>query len=270
MNARRAAERGRVEFEDFCRLRAASYQPAGRDPIVRVLGECPFEIDPDDTEVAPHLALDGFWESWVNLWLFRTVRPGWRCVDVGAHLGYYTLLLDKLIGETGHVIALEPNPDTQRRLATNCRLNGVRATLLPWAAGEQEGSATLHCDRDRAGSGTLRARAAAVALPVQVRRVDDVVRPPIQLLKVDAEGWDIPAILGAAGLLAASPGCLVLFEHCSDFFDSADAERAALGRLLGMLPGSLRAIEGDGTARPVHPGEVLASPGRLWNLVIGG
>lgn len=275
MNARRVAERGRVEFEDYCRLRSSMYQPIGHDPIVRVLGEFPFAIDPADVEVAPHLALDGFWESWVNLWLFRTVQPGWRCIDVGAHLGYYTLLLGKLVGDTGEVLAVEPNPDSRQRLSLNCRMNGVRATLLPWAAGERNESDLLHCARERPGSGTLRAarEGDGVTMPVEVRRLDALVppvQPPIHLLKVDAEGWDIPAILGATDLLAASPGCLIVFEHCGEFFATSDAERAAFGRLLAAVPGSLRAIEGDGSARPVHPDEVLADRGRLWNLVIGG
>ena len=55
--------------------------------------------------------------------LCRLLQPGWVCVDVGAHLGYFTLLLAHLVGEAGHVFAFEAHPENVRWLQENVDLN---------------------------------------------------------------------------------------------------------------------------------------------------
>src|SRR5262245_8546714 len=59
----------------------------------RVLGKHIMFVEPQDCGITPHLALNGYWESWITLAMARLVRPGWRCIDVGANVGYYALLL---------------------------------------------------------------------------------------------------------------------------------------------------------------------------------
>src|SRR6266446_717422 len=54
------------------------------------------------------LGIRGFSERFVTDYFRRTVRPGMRVVDVGAHVGYYTLLFSRLVGQSGQVFAFEP------------------------------------------------------------------------------------------------------------------------------------------------------------------
>ena len=51
------------------------------------------------------------YEPSVTWALVRLIRPGWACVDVGAHLGYFTLLLAHLVGKVGKVFAFEAHPE---------------------------------------------------------------------------------------------------------------------------------------------------------------
>ena len=53
----------------------------------------------------------------------RVVKPGDYCVDVGAHIGYFTLLLSRLVGETGYVLAFEPGTNNLPKLKRNLELN---------------------------------------------------------------------------------------------------------------------------------------------------
>lgn len=71
--------------------------------------------------VSSQLYLDGAFEFDLTETFLRLVRPGWVVVDVGAHLGYYTLLAARLVGPTGQVHAFEPTPATRALLVTNTR-----------------------------------------------------------------------------------------------------------------------------------------------------
>ena len=73
--------------------------------ICRVLGKYIMYVDPRDRGITPHLALNGFWEAWVTVALARLIQPGWRCVDVGANVGYFTLLMADAVGPDGRVAA---------------------------------------------------------------------------------------------------------------------------------------------------------------------
>ena len=70
------------------------------------------------------LCLGGHWESWITLAIARLVRPGWRCLDVGANHGYYTLIMADGVGPTGNVLAVEPNRKPARLLPLTLSVNG--------------------------------------------------------------------------------------------------------------------------------------------------
>ena len=71
--------------------------------------------------VSSQLYLDGAFEFDLTETFLRLVRPGWVVFDVGAHLGYYTLLAARLVGPMGQVHAFEPTPATHALLMTNTR-----------------------------------------------------------------------------------------------------------------------------------------------------
>jgi FkbM family methyltransferase len=75
--------------------------------------------------------------------LRNLVKPGMTCYDIGAHVGYYTLLLAQQVAPSGCVIAFEPSPSVFARLQRNIALNSLkihaRIELLPIAVGDKEG-----------------------------------------------------------------------------------------------------------------------------------
>lgn len=78
-----------------------------------IFGTYDVEIDLYDESVCPWMRSLGHWESWVHVGLESLIRPGDSCVDVGAHCGYFTMLMAKASGPDGLVFAVEP----QKRLA---------------------------------------------------------------------------------------------------------------------------------------------------------
>lgn len=100
-----------------------AYLGNGRS-LCRVLGRYKMIVDTTDVGLSSHLLLDGYWEMWLTELLARLVKPGMKVVDVGANLGYFSLLLSELVGPTGQVHAFEPNTDLARRMTQSLAING--------------------------------------------------------------------------------------------------------------------------------------------------
>jgi FkbM family methyltransferase len=143
-------------------------------------------------------------------WLASVVSPGDRAVDVGANVGLFSIALSGLVGAGGEVIAIEPGSSNVACLRSNlARHARSKVEVVPVAAGREHGQLEL-----TVGDNTListltsaptrrrgrRGRAQVESVPV--RRLDDVVAPgPVAVLKLDIEGGEVEALLGAERLL---------------------------------------------------------------------
>ncbi|MFI6528787.1 FkbM family methyltransferase [Streptomyces uncialis] len=82
-------------------------------------------VDTQDL-IQRYLYLFGVWEPHMTGWLRRRLRPGDTYVDVGANIGYYSLLAAQLVGDEGQVVSIEASPVFHQRLLRNVVLNGHR------------------------------------------------------------------------------------------------------------------------------------------------
>ena len=71
-----------------------------------------------------YIHIFGVWEPHLTAWLQRRLRPGDVFIDVGANVGYYTLLASQLVGEAGGVVAIEASPTFHGRLRDHVGMNG--------------------------------------------------------------------------------------------------------------------------------------------------
>jgi FkbM family methyltransferase len=137
--------------------------------------------------------------------------PGDTVVDVGANAGVFTLATAWIVGPTGRVVAIEPNPEVLGRLAANVRGNGFddRVTILPIAIADHTGRGLV---LDESGNSTvariqvLTEGEATSSDTVGVRTLDDALEDlgvgHVDFLKVDVEGLERSVIAGAARTLA--------------------------------------------------------------------
>jgi len=277
MDIRNLCERSRDEFEDWCRLRSASHPINPMRAMCRLFGQYPFYVDLADEHMGPHLILDGFWESWTAMAVVRFVKPNWRCIDVGANHGVFTVLLSKLATE-GHVFAFEPNSRSFEFLQENTRINGCsNADASPLAIGDSVSEGVLRWKRGNPTSASLLPspkdhphRQDECSEPVGVSRLDALVRGDVHFIKIDAEGMDYEVIRGAQALMDANPKCSILFEHAGFLLGPEDVQKQLLAEAMDRCNvGVLHNIGYDGWWKPVEPREVAASdPNRVWNLLI--
>lgn len=231
-----------------------------------------------DIGITPHLAHSGFWESWVSLSLSKHIKPGHVCVDVGANCGYYSLAMKQLCGDSGTIIGYEPNRETWQCLHLTYRVNGIpQLNAKPFAVGnpeEQRESSTLSVIPDDLGVSTnFRENLPGNSFDQRCELVsidDDLGERKIDFLKIDAEGSDCNVICGASATLRKWPDCVVLFEHCSEFFSSTEQEHDSLELAIFFLQEGNRdlfEITPESTERRIGTAEILSNRGKVWNLI---
>lgn len=192
----------------------------------------------------------GSYEAAVQEALARHLEKGQVAYDVGAHVGFFTLLMARLVGEGGWVVALEPDPFMGPALENNLRLNGVtNVSVVKAAAGANAGKRRFSPGRG-AGIGHL---AEDGELAVEGTTIDDLgVRFGVpDLIKVDVEGGELEVLQGASDTLSRCKPVLLVELHGPE-------NEAAASDLLAALGYKIDYVEDDPSQRrhlvAAHPG----------------
>jgi FkbM family methyltransferase len=172
---------------------------------VTAIGGSRLAVRTDDT-IGRVLAISGVWEPNVTTIFARSLSPGDVCLDVGAHIGYFTLLASKSVGSAGHVYAFEPSPTNFRALCGNLERNeAANVTALEVAVGRPAQRALLV---EGPGTNTGRASLSPVLVgrrtaglteaTVEVRSItadlpaSDLER--VRVVKIDVEGYELEVL----------------------------------------------------------------------------
>jgi FkbM family methyltransferase len=171
----------------------------------------PFLLDPLDSL---ELSIFRSYEPFETSLLSAEVRPGMTIVDVGANIGYYTLLFSKLTGESGHVYAFEPEPENfallQQNLARNNRTN---VKVFNAAASNQRGESFLYLSTENHGDHqAYPSDVERQKVRINVTPLDDCVTGPVDLLKMDVQGFEAHVLNGMHSIIATS-SCLTIFTE---------------------------------------------------------
>ncbi|CAE6869656.1 hypothetical protein R69746_08323 [Paraburkholderia aspalathi] len=219
----------------------------------------PFFVNTEDRNVAPWIIMGGHWETNVERVMMSYVSPGMTALDIGAHFGYYTVKIGSKIGSSGRLYSFEPNPEVNAMCLENIKINGLAShvTLHKFALGDSEASALLtRSHSNMASANLIGEQDPDYSVEVQVKRLDDVIPADcsVDLIKLDAEGYEKRILDGAAATLLRSPQCAIMIELGLDRWEKA----APLSDLVAACGGNreLYAVQGDGTIKRIALNEL--------------
>ena len=216
----------RLLFSSYARTR---YQPEQSVTRVTTQAGDVFEADLSST-LEWQLWAFGRYEEHLAELFGHLVRPGDRCVDVGANVGVHTVRLARLADRDGEVIAIEPDPEVARRARRNIALNGLsNVRVIDAAASARAGQMPLYRPSPR---DTNRARASLMhyryltgpTTTVPVVTIDDLCAgAPVALIKIDVEGHEAAVVRGAADTIARHAPSIV-FEYAPELLADVAAQ----------------------------------------------
>ena len=183
----------------------------------------------DDLAVGRHVAAGHPYEPAIAEIFERYVEPGMAVIDVGANIGYFTMLLASLVGASGLVVAVEPNPENIKLLEASRRVNGFDQVLvIQAAAGRRTGLLALNVSHSNGMTGELRDDVDALfaSRPVPCFALDAILPKDRQFdfVKIDTEGAELNALIGLSETIDRdrpiivsefSPGMLQGISGCS-------------------------------------------------------
>jgi FkbM family methyltransferase len=270
------AWRSKRTLEALCRARTQSAYVGENEALCRILGRYKLYLDTRDSGLCAHLMLDGFWEMGLTMHMARTVRAGMTAIDVGANFGYYTILLGALVGDTGHVFAVEPAPATAALMRRSVELNGFQkfTTVVEAAAGASESAERLlHVPPREPKNAQLVASADVVDSAggtvhrVAELRLDALLadRRRVDYVKIDAEGAEEAVVAGTLATLRRDRPALVLEFNAAR---ARDPDR--LLAILCEIYGGPRYLDLQGNLCPATTAQLCAQwVGSDWLLVFG-
>ncbi len=218
-----------------------------------------FRIDPRHRKYFPDVH-----DPSVHSYLRERVAPGAVCLNIGAHIGIYTLCLAEWSGPSGHVYAFEPNPSASNVLRKHVVLNDFigRVSIVPSAVSDRSGHTKFFVaeSRNDAVSGlsrlgqpnSLAEDVSGRMITVPVTTVDEFCRVhkiTPDWIVMDIEGFELSALNGSVETISKTFGRLgLIVEMHPGLWASAGASRSALEEWLTAI--GLRAI---GLTGQIHP-----------------
>jgi len=160
----------------------------------------------------------GTWEPEVVDSVRGIVHEGFVAIDIGAHHGYYALLLSRLVGANGRVIAFEPMPSNFEILAENINMNRcANVDIVNKAVSDFSGDLELGRRFDNSGSFSLLTKGAADSAIIKAISLDDFLthwEKPVDFIMIDVEGAEGLVLKGARKTIESHhPAFLVEVHH---------------------------------------------------------
>lgn len=191
--------------------------------LVQTLYGTKYFIDPSDDIMAPQLVVYRQWEPDLSKFMLSAVNKDTVFVDVGANFGYFTCLLASKIGVggVGQVIAVEPNPKMIGLLRRNISINWSMAPVVvhECAVSNCSGFVELSVPEGRAANAGMVGLVKSPKLANESRfivqskpLIDILPDQPIDLIKVDVEGFEILVLSDIGRVFYKSPRLIVVME----------------------------------------------------------
>ncbi len=166
--------------------------------------------------MAQELLFEGIHEPYTTLLFKELVKERMTVVDIGANIGYFSLLAAGLVGDNGRVFSFEPEPQNYAVLVKNLEANGFKnATALCMAVSDITGKSQMFIDENDSGSHSLIKTRQHCTTTVDVTSLDDFFKRancPVDVIKIDASGAEMNILSGMSEVIRANADLKIFIE----------------------------------------------------------
>jgi FkbM family methyltransferase len=210
------------------------WRQQNRRTVVEVRGHKVF-LDPLDSL---DLSLQPDYESAVTGLILDKIKPGDTVLDIGANIGYFTLLFAQKAGPTGRVYAFEPSPENFALLKKNVEVNGYgNVTLVNKAVSDRTQTIKLYVSKTNLGDHHIYDTGdGRESVDIECVRLDEFfpnLPTNISVVKVDVQGAEFQVMRGAGALLSSNPAMTIVSEFWPYGLSRSGADPQAYLDLLG-------------------------------------
>ncbi len=226
-------------------------------------------IEERDRLIGPRLIMNGIYEKGLTAY-FRSIASEIKTfVDVGANIGYYTVLFGKHLRRRGQVFAFEPDHTNFALLQRNAQINWIdksNIVLERLALSEIPGTARLHRNVEKPANTSLlapteeeRAFNAFEVYDVPTTSLDEYFRTRnegIDLIKIDVEGHELAVLKGARATITANPNVRLVFEWDPERWERCGVTASAVLDFLDEVGLSAALVSSRGEVIPTTEAEL--------------
>jgi FkbM family methyltransferase len=264
----------RTELELNCRKMSQTVYLDKGVILSRVLTKYMCYLEAQDSSLTPHLCLNGYWESWITQAMIRLLQPGYYCLDIGANCGYYSLIMADIVGASGHVLSVEPNPRLANLLEKSLNVNGFSgyAKVSEKAVADTIGQKVnlVIPKGDFWGSSSICHNSilpGEQSFEVETVTIDELTQdwPRVDFIKIDAEGAEEAIWLGMQETIKKNKNIIITMELACDRGYNAKL----LLQDIQAQGFSLRYIDNDSQIKSLSLEDCLSKEsGKYWDLFL--
>ena len=209
-----------------------------------------FELPSGDFGVTFEAESTGDYEPVTTQMVESLLEEGMTFIDIGAHVGLFTLPAIKWVGKSGRVVAFEPHPDNFAMLTRNVNENNLKAELVNAAVSDVTGEVQLHASAFNSGDHQTYYSNGRKGVGVTCITLDEFLQvgENIGLIKMDVQGAEAAAFHGMERVLKENKNIKIIWELSPSQLQNAGEDAASLLawlKALGFVCTMIDDVSGD-------------------------
>lgn len=170
------------------------------------------------------------WEPYTTNLFKQLATKGMNFIDIGAHVGYFTLLMAGLVGDSGRVLAFEPATENYKLLVENIKINNFKnVTAIQKAVSDRTGQAKLYLSGLGSDLHMLCGQESDCTenIKVDVVSIDEFLHGetyPADIIKIDVEGGELAVLSGMTETCRYSDNLKLFIEFCPHLLKQSNTD----------------------------------------------
>jgi len=202
-------------IEDSCMGRSYVKLRYGKNLVSKEIQGSKMYLNPLDPGISTELLVKGVHEKGATKILREILEEGMHVVDIGANIGYYTLIEAQNVGKTGKIYAIEPEPNNFGFLNRNVQANNFRDVIEIYqiAIADKDGEAKFYIS-NKSNLHSLLPNPENRYIAVKTLTLDNFLKDkhPVDFIRMDTEGFEYNIIKGATNTLKREKNIKLFIE----------------------------------------------------------